>query len=93
MDRVSSCQLVGQEEWYTYNKSPRQGVHILATVDEKSYQPESKIKMGADHPVIWSNTRVKARNVYIFMGHSPLYFESLDYRRIFKNAIFRAAHQ
>ncbi len=91
MKGVKPVFKVEQEEWYTYDKSPRHGVRILASVDENSYQPESKIKMGADHPIIWSNTRVKARNVYIFMGHSSLLFKSADYRQLFKNAIFWAA--
>ncbi len=62
--------IIEKDEWYTYNNSPRSHVHVIAHVDESSYQPDSKIKMG-DHPVIWSNDQVKARNVYIFMGHSP----------------------
>jgi len=33
----------------------------------------------------------KARNVYIFMGHSPILFDSKDYRTLFTNAIFWAA--
>ena len=40
---------------------------VLASVDENSYTPATTIKMG-DHPVIWSNDHMKARNVYIFMG-------------------------
>ncbi len=41
-----------------------------ASVDEDSYAPASATKMG-DHPVIWSNPHVRARNVYVFMGHGP----------------------
>ena len=81
---------VQREEWYTYDKSPRPNVDVLAHVDESSYQPDTTIKMG-DHPVIWSNPRVKARNVYIFMGHSPILFDDSVYTRLFRNAIFWAA--
>lgn len=81
---------VQKEEWYTYDKSPRPNVHVIASVDESSYRPDTTIKMG-DHPVIWSNERMKARNVYIFMGHSPVLFEDSVYKRIFCNAIFWAA--
>jgi type 1 glutamine amidotransferase len=59
-------------------------------VDEKSYKPASSITMG-DHPVIWTNPHVKARNVYIFMGHSPDLFDNAAYTTIFRNAIFWAA--
>lgn len=78
------------EEWYTWDKDPRPKVHVIADVDEASYQPDSDVKMG-DHPVIWSNPRVKARNVYIFMGHSPDLFDNEAYKLVFRNAIFWAA--
>lgn len=84
--------LVKKEEWYTYDKSPRPKVNVLASVDEHSYSPDSELKMG-DHPVIWINPSVKARNVYIFMGHSPVLFESREYKRLFTNAIFWASGQ
>lgn len=81
---------VKTEEWYTYDRSPRPAVHVLANVDENSYKPASAKKMG-DHPVIWTNTAYKARNVYIFMGHSPDLFENKAYLTLFRNAIFWAA--
>ena len=77
---------IEKEEWYTYDKSPRAAVHVLASVDESSYQPPSNITMG-DHPVVWSNETVKARNIYIFMGHSPLLFKNPYYTTL-KMAFF-----
>ena len=90
MKGVPASFIVEKEEWYTYNKSPRPNVHVLASVDESSYTPDSDIKMG-DHPVIWTNPNVAARNIYIFMGHSPVLFNSDVYKTIFRNAIFWAA--
>ena len=81
---------IKDEEWYTYDKSPRPNVHVLASVDESSYSPDSKIKMG-DHPVVWTNEHMKARNVYIFMGHRPEHFANPAYTRLFHNAILWAA--
>jgi type 1 glutamine amidotransferase len=78
------------EEWYTFDKSPRPNVHVLASVDEATYIPNSDIKMG-DHPVIWTNPHYKAKNIYIFMGHSPDLFDNPSYTTLFKNAIFWAA--
>lgn len=78
------------EEWYTWDKDPRPRVHVIASVDESSYMPDSKVKMG-DHPVVWTNPNVKARNVYIFMGHSPDLFGNEAYKRLFRNAIFWAS--
>jgi hypothetical protein len=90
MRGIPDSFLVQKEEWYTYDKSPRPNVHVLAHVDESSYRPDTTIKMG-DHPVIWTNEKVKARNVYIFMGHSPELLDDWLYRKLFSNAIFWAA--
>jgi type 1 glutamine amidotransferase len=90
MKGVSPSFMVQQEEWYTYDKDPRPNVQVLASVDENTYEPNSDIKMG-DHPVVWTNPKYKARNIYIFMGHSPLLFNNNDYKRLFTNAVFWAA--
>lgn len=92
MKGVPALFLVKKEEWYIYDKSPRPNVDVIASVDESTYSPDSKIKMG-DHPVIWSNKSVKAKNVYIFMGHSPVLFESEEYKTMFRNAVFWAAEK
>lgn len=81
---------VAREEWYTYDHSPRPNVHVLASVDEHSYKPASATTMG-DHPVIWSNEHVAARNVYIFMGHGPDLLENTNYTTLFHNAVLWAA--
>ncbi|MES1160667.1 MAG: ThuA domain-containing protein, partial [Bacteroidota bacterium] len=46
MKGLPSSFVVEKEEWYTYDRSPRPNVRVLATVDESSYVPDSKIKMG-----------------------------------------------
>lgn len=93
MKNIASSFVVEQEEWYTYDKSPRPNVHVLAHVDEATYSPDTTIKMGGDHPVIWSNEHMKTRNVYIFMGHHPELFHNSAFTTIFHNAILWAAHQ
>jgi type 1 glutamine amidotransferase len=92
MKGVPSDFLVNDEEWYTWDKSPRPNVHVLASVDEHTYIPNSAKKMG-DHPVVWSNEHVKARNVYIFMGHHPELFQNRSFTTIFHNAIFWASQR
>jgi len=92
MKDVPGSFVVDREEWYTYDKSPRPNVRVLARVDESTYSPDTKIKMG-DHPVIWTNEHYKARNLYIFMGHHPKLFQNPAFTRIFTNGIFWAAHQ
>jgi uncharacterized protein len=90
MKDIASPFVIEKEEWYTYDTSPRPNVHVLASVDEKTYTPSTDIKMG-DHPVIWTNEHYKARNIYIFMGHHPELFDNPMFAKIFRNAIFWAA--
>ena len=92
MTKLAPSFVVEQEEWYTYDKTPRPNVHVLAHVDEATYSPDVTTKMGGDHPVIWTNEHMKARNVYIFMGHHPELFQNLAFTTIFHNAILWAAH-
>ena len=81
---------IENEEWYTWSQSPRANVHVLASVDENTYSPNTTIKMG-DHPVVWSNEHVKARNIYIFMGHHPELFQNAAFTMLFHNSILWAA--
>jgi len=86
MNGVSKSFVIDDEEWYTFNRSPRQNVKVLATVDESSYKPASDIKMG-DHPVVWVNEKMKARNVYLLMGHVGSLLKSEDFTTMLSNAI------
>ncbi len=64
-------------------------MQALAHMDESTYRPDSNVKMG-DHPVIWTNEQVAARNVYVFMGHSPELYANQAWTTVFRNAIFWA---
>lgn len=74
------------EEWYTFDKNPRPNVDVLATVDENSYTPTTDVKMG-DHPVIWSNPKKKAKNIYFLFGHHGGLFEIKEFKQLFANTI------
>ena len=83
---VSPSFIVEDDEWYIYDRSPRANVKVLASVDEDSYTLDTDIKMG-DHPVVWTNPAVKARNIYFQMGHSPKLLSNPDFTRMLTNAI------
>lgn len=57
------------EEWYGFTDNPRERVHVVASVDESSYDPGSG-EMGADHPVIWWRDFDGGRSIYTSMGHA-----------------------
>ena len=92
MKDVPESFVISKEEWYTYDRSPRPNVHVLASVDESTYSDASAVQMG-DHPVIWTNERVPARNIYIFMGHGPWLLEDKAFTTILRNAILWAAER
>jgi type 1 glutamine amidotransferase len=57
------------DEWYAFRSNPRGRVHVLATLDERTYAP-GDAAMGADHPIAWCHRYDGGRSVYTAMGHS-----------------------
>ena len=86
MKGVPASFTLPDDEWYIYNRSPRNKVTVLANVNEDSYTTDTQVKMG-DHPVIWTNPKVRARNIYFQMGHSPKLFHNPNFTRMLENAI------
>ena len=84
------------EEWYVWDRSPRARVHVLASVDESTYEfvdPSQRgIRMG-DHPVVWTNDELAGRNLYIFMGHHPNLFANAAYTTLLTNSIMWLANK
>jgi type 1 glutamine amidotransferase len=74
------------EEWYAFDASPRTkpGYHILATVDEKTYDPGRATMKDGDHPLIWWHCVEKGHALYSALGHAgsayaePLMIRFLD---------------
>lgn len=89
MEGIDASFVLPDDEWYTYNRSPRPNVTVLASVDENSYNPPSDIRMN-DHPVIWTNPAKKAKNLYIQPGHSPRLLSTPVFTTLLSNAIFQA---
>jgi type 1 glutamine amidotransferase len=57
------------DEWYAFRANPRGRVHVLAAIDERSYDP-GEAAMGADHPIAWCHRYAGGRSVYTAMGHT-----------------------
>ncbi|WP_253776248.1 ThuA domain-containing protein [Goodfellowiella coeruleoviolacea] len=56
------------DEWYNYRENPRSAVHVLASLDESSYQPGDGA-MG-DHPISWCQQVSGGRSWYTGGGHT-----------------------
>jgi type 1 glutamine amidotransferase len=84
-----------KEEWYSFKNNPRiSGSHILATLDERGYDPVfmgKSLRMGSDHPIAWSRCIGAGRMFYSAIGHRPEMYSEPTYRRMLTNAIGWAA--
>lgn len=74
-----------KDEWYCFLTNPRErdSVHILTTIDEKTYDTGILGGMGNDHPISWTNTIGKGRVFYTAIGHTEETFsEELTLKHI-----------
>ncbi|MFC7339839.1 ThuA domain-containing protein [Saccharopolyspora griseoalba] len=67
------------DEWYNYRTSPRPDVHVLAALDEHTYDPGDGA-MG-DHPIAWCHAVDAGRAFYTGGGHTAESFTDPDFLR------------
>ncbi|KRD47598.1 hypothetical protein ASE27_04745 [Oerskovia sp. Root918] len=61
------------DEWYNYSANVRGSAHVLATMDESTYDAGGN-KMGADHPISWCKPYDGGRAWMTGMGHFGAHF-------------------
>ncbi|WBB78701.1 ThuA domain-containing protein [Micromonospora sp. WMMD882] len=76
--RTLPREWVFAEEWWNFYHSPRADVHVLASLDESSYDPGAG-PMG-DHPVTWCRAVDGGRSWYTNLGHSVGSYADEDFR-------------
>lgn len=64
------------DEWYDVAPDPRGRVHVLATVDEATYEGGG---MGADHPIVWCGRVDTGSTWYTGLGHAASAWEDPVY--------------
>jgi cytochrome c len=80
------------DEWYNYRSplfadpnvpdgdfSPRPDVHVLATVDESTYDEQDGNTTDDDHPISWCHRYDGGRSWYTGMGHTTESFSETDF--------------
>ena len=69
-----------RDEWYNFKSNVRgkEGIEILLSLNEASYTSIFPKRMGADHPIAWTNLMVKGRMFYTAMGHNSETFANPD---------------
>src|SRR5699024_10159991 len=55
------------DEWYSFQENPRGDVHVLASLDEDTYDPDGHA-MGQDHPIAWCQNYDAGRSGYTAGG-------------------------
>lgn len=55
------------DEWYNYRRNPRGDVHVLMTLDERTYEGG---ELGGDHPIAWCHRYDGGRAWYTGGGHT-----------------------
>ncbi|WP_330632977.1 ThuA domain-containing protein [Halocatena halophila] len=61
------------DEWYDFADNPRGSVHVLATIDEDSYEGAGMSR--ADHPICWCRNYRGGRAWYTGRGHTEDAFD------------------
>ena len=69
-----------EEEWYNFRSNPRADVHVLASVDESTYDPRGYSEPGGsppmgDHPIAWCHAYDGGRAFYTALGHKGAYWK------------------
>ncbi|KAI1394706.1 glycosyl hydrolase [Hypoxylon fuscum] len=54
------------DEWYNFDRNPRDRVKVLLSIDEKIYEGG---KLGEDHPLAWCREFDGGRSFYTSLGH------------------------
>jgi type 1 glutamine amidotransferase len=85
-----------KDEWYSFKTNPRAaGATVVLTLDESTYKPEGmmgqNLRMGADHPLAWTNCIGKGRMFYSAIGHRPETYSQPQYVSLLESAIQSAA--
>ena len=68
------------DQWYTLPSNPRNNVHVLAGLDETTYDAGAGA-MGRDHPISWCRDIDAGRSWYSGLGHEADLYANHDVRR------------
>ncbi|MGH8776289.1 MAG: ThuA domain-containing protein [Jiangellaceae bacterium] len=73
-----SAEWLRHDEWYNYRTNPRGNVHVLAELDESTYDPGTGT-MGPDHPIAWCQDYEGGRSWYTGGGHTTESYSEPDF--------------
>jgi len=81
-----------EDEWYDYSQNPRGNAHVLATLDERTYDNAGMDdQYGRDHPIAWCQNVGQGRSFYTGGGHTSSSFSEDDFVQHLKGGLMWAA--
>ena len=78
------------DEWYNFGSNPRDDVHVIAEMDETTYDAGGSA-MGSDHPISWCQDYDGGRSWYTGMGHTEASYSEPGFRTHILKGIQTAA--
>ena len=76
-----------EEEWYSFETTPRARVQVLVSVDETQYDIPDYLAMGEDHPLIWHHSVGQGRVYYSALGHQAKAYDDPLYQTLLEEAM------
>lgn len=76
--RMLPAEWTRRDEWYNFDRNPRDSVRVLLTLDESSYSGGT---MGSDHPIARSHAFDGGRAWYTAGGHTKASFQDALFRQ------------
>ena len=73
------------DEWYSFRSSPRADVHVVASLDESTFDAGS-LGMG-DHPIAWHRRVGRGRAFYTALGHTRASYREAEFGRHVRGAL------
>ena len=77
---------VRTDEWYNYTAEP-QNVHVVAKLDESTYEEQDGSPEADDHPIAWCSNYDRGRTFYTALGHNGSAWSEPLYRQHIQGAI------
>jgi type 1 glutamine amidotransferase len=78
------------DEWYNFDRNPRDRVEVLLSLDETSYAGGTH---GADHPIAWCQTVGQGRSFFTALGHTSESWSDSAFQQHIEQAVRWAAQR
>ncbi len=76
------------DEWYDFQANPRNAVHVLQSMNQKSYTGSTQ---GIDHPISWCQDFDGGRSWYTGLGHTKESYVEANFTKMLLGGIRTAA--